>query len=60
MNNLQKESTAKFMYDLSKGIALLTVVKPSWEQDIVAGSVFFGFIAACLFFAWAYTLEVRE
>lgn len=33
MNDQQRDSTAKYMYDLSKGIALLTVIKPLWEPD---------------------------
>jgi hypothetical protein len=56
-NTRQRESTAKFLYDLAKAVALLTVVSPwitgqgSWIT-IVLGAVGTGTL-----FAMAYWLE---
>ena len=60
MNSRQRESTAKFLYDLAKGLALLIVVSP-WVTGhgslltIVAGAVGTGTL-----FAWAYWLERKH
>ena len=60
MNSRQRESTAKFLYDLAKGLALLTVVSPwvtgqgSWIT-IVLGTVGTGTL-----FTAAYWLEGRD
>lgn len=57
MNVRQCESTAKFLYDVAKGTALLTVVSP-WVTG--QGSVFamlFGAIATLGLFFWAFWLE---
>jgi hypothetical protein len=57
MNSRQRESAAKFLYDLAKGIALITVVSPwvtgqhSWLLAVL------GLLAACAFYFWAYWLE---
>lgn len=60
MNDQQKDSTAKYMFDLSKGIALLTVIKPLWDPGAVTSSLVFGLSATCLFFIWGYALEGRR
>lgn len=60
MNDQQRDSTAKYMYDLSKGVALLTVIKPLWEPGVVTGAVLFGLTATCALFVWAYILEGRK
>ena len=57
MNARQRESGAKFLYDLAKGVALITLVspwvtgQPSWLL-IAVGAIF----VAGLFF-WAFWLE---
>jgi hypothetical protein len=57
MNKRQRESTAKFLYDVAKGVILLTVVSPwvtgqgSWIIVLLGGTAMFG-----LFF-WAFWLE---
>ena len=57
MTPRQRESAAKFLYDLAKGIALLTVVSPwvrgqeSWLVLILGGLGTLGV------FLWAYWLE---
>ena len=53
----QRESTAKFLYDIAKGVAVLTVISPwvtgqgSWITMVlgVAGTIGL--------FLWAYWLE---
>lgn len=57
MNARQRESAAKFLYDLAKGVALITLVspwvtgQPSWLL-IAVGALF----VAGLYF-WAFWLE---
>lgn len=57
MNKKQRESTSKYFYDISKGIALLAVidnmVKGRWDIP----TLIFGFIGAVIFFIGAYILE---
>jgi hypothetical protein len=53
----QRENSAKYLYDMSKGIALLSVVgnllKEKW--DIL--NIFVGGITSILFYVWAYILD---
>lgn len=57
MTKKQRESTAKYLYDISKGIALLTVVgnltKNTWDMPVII----LGFLATIIFFLWANSLE---
>ncbi len=57
MTKKQRESTAKYLYDISKGIALLAVVgnivQGKWELP----SIFLGIATAILFFIGAYIIE---
>lgn len=56
MNDQQRDSTAKYMYDLSKGIALLAVVRPILEGEI--GPSFVVWIGTVIaFFAWGHVIE---
>lgn len=57
MTGKQRESTAKFLYDLSKGVALLTVVSPWVTNQGSWITVVLGLAGAGLLFAWAYWLE---
>ena len=34
MNDQQKDNAAGYLYDLSKGVALLTVIKPLWTGEL--------------------------
>jgi len=60
MSNRQRESTAKFLYDMAKGIGLIAVVgglvigQASWWSAIM------GLIGTITFFLIAYWLEGRE
>jgi hypothetical protein len=60
MNDQQQDSKAKYLYDLSKGVALLTVIKPLWEPGAAVLPIIFGLTATCLFFSWGYVLDERK
>ena len=60
MKTKQRESTAKFLYDLAKGIALLTVVSPWVTGQGSWVTIFLGTIGTAIFFFWAYWLEGRD
>ena len=59
MNKEQRKSVSKYLYDISKGIALLAVigniVQGKWD---LLGLVF-GIITSIIFFIGAYILERR-
>ncbi len=57
MNKRQKESTAKYFYDMSKGIALLAAVGNIVQEKWHIPTLIFGFIGAISFFVSAYMLE---
>ena len=60
MNTRQRESTAKFLYDIAKGMVLLAVVSPwvtgQWSW-IAMGA---GAVGTGTLFAWAYWLERKH
>ena len=57
MTPRQQESAAKFLYDLAKGVALLTVVSP-WVRGQESWLVLiFGAVGTLSIFLWAYRLE---
>lgn len=57
MTKKQRESTAKYLYDISKGIALVAIVgnfiKDKWDIPVII----LGLLATTIFFFWAYSLE---
>ncbi|MBI5750026.1 MAG: hypothetical protein HZA00_12980 [Nitrospinae bacterium] len=57
MSKEQRKSVSKYFYDMSKGIALLTVVgniiKDEWDIPVMI----FGVIETVLLFVWAYIIE---
>ena len=57
VNQRQKESTAKYLYDISKGIAILAVVGNMVQGKWGIVSLALGFIGAFAFFISAYLLE---
>jgi uncharacterized membrane protein YkvI len=57
MTRKQRESTAKYLYDISKGIALLTVVGNFAKDKLDIPVVISGIIATLIIFFWAYSLE---
>jgi hypothetical protein len=57
MNKKQREGAAKYLYDISKGIALVAIVgnftRETWDIiNIVAGG-----ITTVVFFIWAHILQ---
>lgn len=57
MTKKQRESTAKYLYDISKGIALLTVVGNFVKEKLDIPVIVSGIIATLIVFFWAYSLE---
>lgn len=57
MTHRQRDSTAKYLYDLSKGIGLITVVGPWVTGQGSWLTILIGFTATALLFLWAYWLE---
>lgn len=57
MNKIQKQSVAKYFYDMSKGIALVAVVgsflQPQWNFT----RLFLGSISSLIFFIFGYYTE---
>ena len=57
MTKKQRESTAKYLYDISKGIAFLAIVGDFLKEKHNILIIISGLIATVVFFVWAYTLE---
>ncbi len=57
MNKKQRESTVKYFYDISKGIALLAIIANMVQGKRDIPTILFGFIGAIVFFIAAYILE---
>lgn len=57
MNKKQRENTAKYLYDISKGIALLAVVGNLVQGKWDILSLIFGVSTSIMFFIGAYLLE---
>lgn len=60
MTKKQRESTAKYLYDVSKGTALLAVigniVQGKWELPVIL----LGIVTSIIFYVGAYILEGVE
>ena len=57
MNVRQRENVAKYLYDMSKGVALLAVVGSLVQGKRDFWSLVLGTMGATLFFVSAYYLE---
>ena len=57
MNKSQRNNTAKYLYDMSKGIALLAVVGNMLHDHWDLPSLFMGLFAAFGFFIWGYAID---
>ena len=57
MTKNQRESTSKYLYDISKGIALLAIVGDFVKEKHNILIIISGLIATVVFFVWAYTVE---
>jgi hypothetical protein len=60
MSDRQRESTAKFLYDMAKGIGLIAVVGGLVSGQATWLSAIMGLIGTITFFFIAYWLEGRE
>lgn len=57
MNGRQRASTAKFLYDIAKGVALITLVSP-WVTDQASWLLIaLGAVWVAGLYLWAYWLE---
>jgi hypothetical protein len=59
MTDRQRDSTAKFLYDMAKGVGLITVVGGIASGQASGSSVVFGVIGMMGLFAAAYLLDGR-
>ncbi len=59
MNKHQRISTAKYLYDMSKGVALLAIVGNIVQGKWVMLDLVAGFVSTLIFFIFAYILEGR-
>jgi len=57
MNVRQRENSAKFLYDIAKGVLLLTVVSPAVTGQATWLVTLFGILWTFTLFAWAYWLD---
>jgi hypothetical protein len=59
MTDRQRESTAKFLYDMAKGVGLIAVVGGMMAGQVSWRSVIVGATAMVVLFIGAYLLEGR-
>lgn len=57
MNNYQRKSTAKYLYDISKGIAIVVVVGNILQGNLNVINLVVGFLSVIILFIFAYKLE---
>ena len=60
MTDRQRDSTAKFLYDMAKGVGLIAVVGGMVSGQAGFRSVIVGVAAMVVLFLGAYRLEGRE
>ncbi len=57
MNTNQRQNTAKYLYDISKGIALVAVVGNIIKDQWNLSNLLFGLFAAIGFFIQGYVID---
>ena len=57
MNQRQKESASKYLYDISKSIAILSVIVNMVQGKWEIATLVFGFLGTLTFYSCAYILE---
>ncbi len=57
MNKKQRENTAKYLYDISKGIALVAIVGNIVRDQWNISNLIIGLFAATGFFIWGYVVD---
>lgn len=60
MKKIQRQNTAKYFYDISKGIALVAVLGAFVQQDWNVLHIISGIFTTMLFFMFAYQLDGKE
>ena len=60
MSGRQRDSTAKFLYDMAKGIGLIAMVGGLVSGQASWWSAILGLFGMCTFFLMAYWLEGRR
>ena len=57
MTDKQRDNTAKFLYDLAKGVGLIAVVGGMVSGQATLTSAILGLLAMGALFLWAYWLD---
>ena len=57
MNKKQRKSTASYLYDISKGIAIVAIVGNIVQGKTDVTSIVFGIAGVIIFFIIAYIIE---
>jgi len=57
MNKKQRENTAKYLYDISKGVALVAVIGNIVKDQWNISNLIIGLLAAIGFFIWSYVID---
>jgi len=57
MNKKQRENTAKYLYDISKGVALVAVIGNVVKDQWSISNLIIGLLAAIGFFIWGYVID---
>lgn len=57
MNKKQRENTAKYLYDISKGVALVAVIGNIVKDQWNISNLIIGLLAATAFFIWGYVID---
>ena len=60
MNRNQRENSAKYLYDISKGIALIAVVQQFLSEETTPLKLGGGVIATIIFYSWGLYMDRRE
>jgi hypothetical protein len=60
MTERQRDSSAKFLYDLAKGVGLIAAVGGLVSGQTSGWAVIFGILGMGALFLWAYWLEGRR
>ena len=60
MNQRQRENTAKYLYDLSKGITLIAVVGNIVTEKRNFTGLIIGFVGSLVLYLWALYIDKGE
>jgi hypothetical protein len=57
MKQNQRENTAKYLFDISKGVALVAVIGNIVKDQWNISNLIIGLLAAIAFFIWGYVVD---